>query len=157
MLEMSSGPRAKLAELALELPAVSSPKGAYIPAVRSGNLVYVSGQVPMSDGELIAIGKVGKEITPQRAKELSRQCALAALAAVDAVAGLENLVRIVKVVGYVASADGFTGQPDVVNGASDLFVTLFGDAGRHARSAIGVAQLPLGAPVEIEIIAEVSG
>lgn len=154
---MSSDTRARLAELELELPAVSPPKGAYIPAVRTGNLVYVSGQVPMTDGELIAAGRVGDEITPQQAKELSRHCALAALAAVDSVAGLENLVRIVKVTGFVASAAGFTGQPDVVNGASDLFVALFGDAGRHARSAIGVAQLPLGAPVEIEIVAEVAG
>jgi enamine deaminase RidA (YjgF/YER057c/UK114 family) len=154
---MPVDPYAKLAELGLPLPGVSPPRGSYVPAVRSGNLVYVSGQVPMVDGELACAGKVGAEITPERARELSQQCALAALAAIDAIAGLDHVVRIVKVVGYVASAEGFSGQPGVLNGASDLFVAVFGDAGRHARSAIGVAELPLGSPVEVEVTAEVAG
>ena len=153
---MNSGPRAKLAELGLELPDVSPSKGAYIPAVRSGNLVYVSGQIPMANGELIATGAVGAEISPERANELCRHCALAALAAVDSVAGLEAVVRIVKVVGFVASAPGFRGQPGVVDGASSLFGAVFGDAGRHARSVVGVAELPLAAPVEVEVIVEVA-
>ena len=145
---MSADPRARLAELGLQLPGVSPPKGGYIPAVRSGNLVYVSGQVPMTNGELIATGKVGADITPEQANELSQRCALAALAAIDAVAGLDNVVRVVKVVGFVASAEGFTGQPGVINGASELFVAVFGDA--------GVAELPLGSPVEVEVIVEVA-
>lgn len=147
---------ARLAELGLQLPGVSPPKGSYIPAVRSGNHVYVSGQVPMADGELIATGKVGADVTPERANELSQRCALAALAAIDAVVGLDKVVRVVKVVGFVASAEGFIGQPGVVNGASDLFVAVFDDAGRHARSAVGVAELPLGSPVEVEVIVEVA-
>jgi enamine deaminase RidA (YjgF/YER057c/UK114 family) len=110
----------------------------------------------MADGELIATGKVGADITPERANELSQRCALAALAAIDALVGLANVVRVVKVVGFVASAEGFTGQPAVVDGASDLFVAVFGDAGRHARSAIGVPELPLGSPVEVEVIVEVA-
>jgi enamine deaminase RidA (YjgF/YER057c/UK114 family) len=118
--------------------------------------VYVSGQVPMTDGELIATGKVGAEVTPEQAKELCRTCALAALAAIDAAVGLTKLVRIVKVLGFVASAEGFTDQPYVVNGASDLFVDVLGEMGRHARSAVGVAELPLGSPVEVEVIAEVT-
>lgn len=153
---MPTDPFAKLAELGLPLPSASPPKGSYVPAVRSGNHVYVSGQVPMTDGELICAGKVGADITPERARELTQQCALAALAAIDAVAGLDRVVRIVKVVGFVASAEGFSGQPSVLNGASDLFVAVFGEAGRHARSAIGVAELPLGSPVEVEVIAEVA-
>jgi enamine deaminase RidA (YjgF/YER057c/UK114 family) len=110
----------------------------------------------MMDGELIATGKVGVDMTPERANELSQQCALAALAAIDAIVGLDNVVRIVKVVGFVASAEGFTGQPGVVDGASDVFVAAFGDSGRHARSAVGVPALPLGAPVEVEVIVEVA-
>jgi enamine deaminase RidA (YjgF/YER057c/UK114 family) len=153
---MSAHPRARLAELGLQLPSVSPPKGGYVPAVRSGNLVYVSGQVPMVDGELIATGKVGVDMTPERANELSQRCALAALAAIDAIVGLDNVVRVVKVVGFVASAESFTGQPGVVDGASDVFVAAFGDSGRHARSAVGVPALPLGAPVEVEVIVEVA-
>ncbi|HET8660240.1 MAG TPA: RidA family protein [Micromonosporaceae bacterium] len=153
---MSGDPYARLAELGIQLPDVSPPRGAYVPAVRTGSHVYVSGQVPMVDGELIATGKVGADVTPEQANQLSRRCALAALAAIDAVAGLDKLVRVVKVVGFVASADGFTGQPGVVNGASDLFIEVFGDAGRHARSAVGVAELPLGAPVEVEMVVEVA-
>jgi enamine deaminase RidA (YjgF/YER057c/UK114 family) len=152
---MLTGPYAKLAELGLELPSVSPPKGSYAPAVRSGNLVYVSGQVPMIRGELACTGKVGTEISTERAYELARQCALAALAAINAAAGLDTVVRIVKVAGYVACAEGFREQSSVLNGASDLFVTVFGDAGRHARTAIGVPELPLGSPIEVEVIAEV--
>src|SRR6266511_2374698 len=146
-------PREKLAELGLELPAVTAPVAAYLPAVRSGNHVYVSGQVPVADGQLLATGKVGAEVSPERAKELAQRCALNALGNIDALVGLDRVVRVVKVVGFVASAEGFTGQPSVINGASELF----GAAGRHARSAVGVAELPLGAPVEVEVIVEVSG
>lgn len=150
-------PHARLAGLGLQLPGVSPPGGAYVPAVRSGNLVFVSGQVPMTNGRLAAAGKVGSDVTPERAMELSRQCALAALAAIDDIVGLDKVARVVKVVGFVASAEGFTGQPGVVNGASELFLAVFGDAGRHARTAVGVAELPLGAPVEIEVTVELAG
>jgi enamine deaminase RidA (YjgF/YER057c/UK114 family) len=111
----------------------------------------------MTNGRLIASGKVGGDVTPERATELSRHCALAALAAIDDIVGLDTVARVVKVVGFVASAEGFTGQAGVVNGASELFLAVFGDAGRHARSSVGVAELPLGAPVEIEVIVEVAG
>jgi enamine deaminase RidA (YjgF/YER057c/UK114 family) len=154
---MAADVRSTLSELGLELPPVSPPKGAYLPAVRSGNLVFVSGQVPMVNGEVSTTGKVGADISPERAKELCRQCALAALAAIDSVVGLDEVVRVVKVVGFVASAPGFTGQAAVVNGASELFGEVFGDAGRHARSAVGVAELPLGAPVEVEVVVEIDG
>jgi enamine deaminase RidA (YjgF/YER057c/UK114 family) len=149
-------PFAKLAELGLELPEVTPPVAAYVPAVQSGRHVYVSGQLPMSDGKLMASGKVGADVSAEQAKELAQRCALNALAAIDALIGLENVVKIVKVVGFVASADGFTGQPGVINGASELFGEVFGEAGRHARSAVGVAELPLGAPVEVEVIVEVA-
>nr|WP_205862359.1 RidA family protein [Planosporangium thailandense] len=145
-----------MAELGLKLPAVVPPVAAYVPAVQSGNHVYVSGQLPMAEGQLMATGKVGREVTPERAAELARQCALNALAAADSLVGLERIVKVVKVVGFVASAEGFTGQPGVINGASELFGAVFGEAGRHARSAVGVAELPLGAPVEVEAIFEVS-
>jgi enamine deaminase RidA (YjgF/YER057c/UK114 family) len=148
--------RDKLAELGLKLPAVVAPLAAYVPAVQSGDQVYVSGQLPMVEGRLMATGKVGSEVAAERAAELARQCALNALAAVDSLVGLERVVKVVKVVGFVASAEGFTGQPGVINGASELFGAVFGDAGRHARSAVGVAELPLGAPVEVEVIFEVS-
>ncbi len=151
-----SDARAKLAELGLTLPAVTAPLAAYLPAVQSGDQVYVSGQLPMVDGQLAATGKVGAEVAQERAAELARQCALNALAAVDALVGLERVVKVVKVVGFVASAAGFTGQPGVINGASELFGAVFGEAGRHARSAVGVAELPLGAPVEVEVIFEIS-
>lgn len=154
---MSSELTTRLTELGLRLPDVSPPRGAYVPAVRHGSLVYVAGQVPMADGELVAAGKVGDAVTPDEAYRLSRRCALAALAAAVSVAGHEAVAGVVKVVGYVASADGFTGQPGVVDGASDLFLALFGEAGRHARSAVGVAELPLGAPVEIEVVFATSG
>lgn len=151
-----SDARAKLKELGLTLPAVVAPVAAYLPAVQTGNHVYVSGQVPMVDGQLAATGKVGDGVSPEQAKDLARVCALNALAAIDALVGLERITKVVKLVGFVASAPGFTGQPGVVNGASELFGAVFGEAGQHARSAVGVAELPLGAPVEVEVIVEVS-
>jgi enamine deaminase RidA (YjgF/YER057c/UK114 family) len=147
---------ARLAELGLELPPVTTPVAAYVPAVQTGNHVYVSGQVPMADGKLLAAGKVGAEVNSEEGHALARRCALNALAAVDALVGLDRVVRVVKVVGFVASAPGFTGQPAVINGASELFGEVFGPAGQHARSAVGVAELPLGAPVEVEAIFEIS-
>jgi enamine deaminase RidA (YjgF/YER057c/UK114 family) len=124
--------------------------------VRTGNLVYTSGQLPMVGGAMAHTGLVGGPVSAEQAKELARVCGLNALAAVDALVGLDTVVRIVKVVGFVASAPGFTGQPGVVNGASELFGEVFGDAGSHARSAVGVAALPLDAPVEVEIVVEVT-
>jgi enamine deaminase RidA (YjgF/YER057c/UK114 family) len=147
--------RARLAELGLELPDVVPPVAAYVPAVRTGDLVFTSGQLPMVEGGLPAVGKVGALVTPEQAKELARTCALNALAAIEALVGLDSVVRIVKVVGFVASTPDFTGQPAVVNGASELLGDVFGDAGRHARSAVGVAALPLDAPVEVELVVEV--
>ncbi|AMT69401.1 RidA family protein [Mycobacteroides immunogenum] len=146
---------ARLAELGIELPAVAAPLAAYQPAVRSGNHVYTSGQLPIVDGNLVTAGKVGAEVSPEDAKGLARICALNAVAAVDALVGINNVVKVVKVVGFVASAPGFTGQPGVVNGASELLGEVFGDAGVHARSAVGVAELPINAPVEVEILVEV--
>lgn len=151
-----STPRERLVELGITLPAVTPPLAAYVPAVRTGNHVYVSGQVPIADGQLLATGKVGAEVSPEQAKELAARCALNGLAAVDALVGLEQIIRVVKVVGFVASAEGFTGQPGVINGASEFLVDVFGDAGRHARSAVGVAELPMGVPVEVEAIYEVA-
>ncbi|MFC6088141.1 RidA family protein [Saccharothrix lopnurensis] len=148
---------ARLAELGIELPGVAAPLAAYVPAQRSGTLVFTSGQLPFVEGSLAATGKVGGDVSPEEAKAHARTCALNALAAVDALVGLDSVVRVVKVVGFVASAEGFTGQPAVVNGASELFGEVFGDAGRHARSAVGVAELPLGAPVEVELIVEIGG
>lgn len=147
--------RSRLAELGIELPKVATPLAAYVPAVRSGNLVYTSGQLPLVDGDLTHVGKVGAEITPEEAKVAARTCALNALAAVDALVGIDAVTRVVKVVGFVASASGFGGQPGVVNGASEFFGAVFGDAGAHARSAVGVSELPLNAPVEVELIVEV--
>ncbi|WP_068150644.1 RidA family protein [Rhodococcoides corynebacterioides] len=147
--------RERLAELGLTLPPVVPPVASYVPAVRSGNHVFTSGQLPMVDGALHATGKVGAEVDPEVATEAARLCALNALAAIDALVGLELITRVVKVVGFVASAPGFTGQPGVINGASHLLGDVFGDAGVHARSAVGVAELPLGAPVEVELIVEV--
>lgn len=151
-------PEQRLAELGLTLPAVVAPLASYVPAVRSGAHVWTSGQLPMVEGSLSATGLVGAEVTAEEAKELARVCALNALAAVKAEIGDLGLVtRVVKVVGFVASAPGFTGQPGVVNGASELLGAVFGAAGVHARSAVGVAALPLGAPVEVEILVEVAG
>jgi enamine deaminase RidA (YjgF/YER057c/UK114 family) len=146
----------RLGALGLTLPAVAAPAGAYLPAVRSGNYVYVSGQLPFADGALMATGKVGAEVSPERARELAARCALNALAAIDGLVGLAAVVKVVKLTGFVSSAPGFTAQPGVVNGASELFADVFGEAGRHARSAVGVAELPLDAPVEVEVIAEIA-
>ena len=148
---------ARLADLGLALPEVVPPLATYVPAVRTGDLVFTSGQLPMVDGVMAHTGLVGGPVTPEQAKELARVCALNALAAIDALVGLDTVVRVVKVVGFVASAAGFTGQPAVVNGASELLGDVFGDAGRHARSAVGVAALPLDAPVEVELVVEVRG
>jgi enamine deaminase RidA (YjgF/YER057c/UK114 family) len=145
----------RLAELGIELPEASAPAGSYVPTVRTGNLIFTSGQVPFVNGKLPATGKVGAEVSPEDAKGYARQCAINVLAAVQAAVGLDAVVRVVKVVGFVASADGVSGQSGVVNGASDLFVEVFGEAGRHARSAVGMAELPLGAPVEVEAVLEV--
>ncbi len=150
-------PSARLAELGLALPPVVPPVASYVPAVRSGDHVYTSGQLPVQGGELGAVGKVGAQVSPERAKELARVCALNALAAVDALVGLDTVVQVVKVTGFVASTPDFTGQPGVVNGASELLGEVFGDAGQHARSAVGVAALPLDAPVEVEVVVRVSG
>ena len=145
----------RLAELGITLPAVAKPLAAYVPAVRTGTLVYTSGQLPLQAGDLTHLGKVGAEVTPEQAKVAARTCALNALAAIDALVGIDAVIRIVKVVGFVASAPGFSGQPGVVNGASEVLGELFGDAGAHARSAVGVSELPLDAPVEVELIVEV--
>jgi enamine deaminase RidA (YjgF/YER057c/UK114 family) len=151
----ATGPLARLSELGLSLPPVVAPLAAYVPAVRSGPYVYTSGQLPMADGVLMGSGKVGAEVTPEDAAAYARQCALNALAAVHDLVGLDSVVRVVKVVGFVASDPSFTGQPAVVNGASELLGEVFGDAGAHARSAVGVAALPLDAPVEVELLVEV--
>ncbi|MFE0021798.1 RidA family protein [Amycolatopsis sp. NPDC059021] len=145
----------RLAELGIELPGVAAPLAAYVPAVRSGSHVYTSGQLPFVDGVLAATGKVGAEVSPEEAKQHARTSVLNALAAVHALVGVDEIVRVVKVVGFVASAEGFTGQPAVINGASELLGEVFGEAGIHARSAVGVAELPIGSPVEIELIVEV--
>ncbi len=146
---------ARLAELGLELPTVVPPAGAYVPAVISGDLVFTAGQLPMVDGALPATGKVGAEVSAEDAKALARQCALNGLAAAASVLGsLDRVVRVVKVVGFVASTPDFTGQPGVINGASELLGEVFGEAGKHARSAVGVAVLPLDSPVEVELVLE---
>lgn len=144
-----------LAELGITLPPVAVPVAAYIPAIRSGSLVYTSGQLPFVNGQLSAVGKVGAEVSIEEAKEAARLCALNALAAVHDLVGLDAVVRIVKVVGFVASAPGFGDQPVVINGASEFLGQVFGDAGKHARSAVGVSELPRNTPVEVELIAEV--
>lgn len=146
----------RLASNGLTLPEVAVPVAAYIPAVKSGNLVFSSGQLPSVSGQLIAAGLVGGEVDPETANACARQCALNALAAIKSVVGdLDKVSRVVKVVGFVAAAPGFTAIPPVINGASELFALAFGDNGVHARSAVGVAALPLNAPVEVEVIVEV--
>ncbi len=148
----------RLAELGLTLPPVPAPAAAYVPAVRTGRYVYTAGQLPFVDGKLPATGKVGGAVTAEDAALYARTAALNALAAAASVAGgLDNIARIVKVTGFVASEPGFTGQPGVINGASELLIEVFGEAGKHARSAVGVAVLPLDTPVEVELIAEVAG
>ncbi|MBS2962757.1 RidA family protein [Actinocrinis puniceicyclus] len=149
-------PEQRLAELGLEIPSVAKPVAAYVPATRSGSLVFTSGQLPTVDGRLAKTGKVGAEVSAEEAKQLAERCALNALAAVKAEIGeLSRVRRVVKVVGFVASAPDFTGQPGVVNGASELLAEIFGEAGAHARSAVGVAVLPLDAPVEVELTVEI--
>jgi enamine deaminase RidA (YjgF/YER057c/UK114 family) len=151
-----AGPAERLAALGLVLPEVSPPLAAYVPAVRTGAYVYTAGQLPVVDGQLIATGKVGAEVGPAEASVLARVCALNALAAAASVSGgLDAIRRVVKVTGYVASAPDFTGQPQVVNGASELLLEVFGEAGRHARSAVGTAVLPLDAPVEVDLVVEI--
>jgi enamine deaminase RidA (YjgF/YER057c/UK114 family) len=148
---------ARLTELGLTLPAAPRPVAAYVPAVRYGNLVYTSGQLPSRDGELIAVGKVGAEVDPGTAAECARVAALNAVAVLaEAVGGIDAIERIVKVTVFVASAPDFTGQAQVANGASELLVDIFGEAGRHARSAVGLTVLPLDAPIEIEVVAAVA-
>ena len=149
-------PEEKLAELGLSVPEVAKPVAVYIPAVRSGSHVFTSGQLPMRGGELMATGKVGGDVTPEEAAACAQQCGLNAIAAVKAEIGdLAAVKRVVKVVCFVASTPDFTGQPQVANGVSELFGAVFGDAGVHARSAVGVSVLPLDAPVEVELVVEV--
>ncbi|MEV6557318.1 RidA family protein [Nocardia sp. NPDC051756] len=144
-----------LAKLGVTLPPVVAPVAAYIPAIRTGSLVYTSGQLPMADGQLTVAGKVGAEVSTEQAKDAAQLCALNALAAVHDLVGLDAVVRVVKVVGFVASAPGYNDQPIVINGASEFLGEVFGDAGVHARSAVGVSELPKNTPVEVEIIVEV--
>ncbi|MBX6351574.1 MAG: RidA family protein [Clostridia bacterium] len=144
----------RLTELGLTLPPVPAPVAAYVPAVRAGRFVFTSGQLPTVEGRLLAEGRVGAEVTPEVGYQAARQAALNALAAIKSVAGdLDRVERIVKVTGFVASAPGFRAQPQVMNGASELLVAVFGEAGRHARSAVATNELPLGAPVEVELVA----
>ena len=151
-----STPEERLEAMGLAVPEVAKPVASYIPAVRSGNHVFTSGQLPMREGQLLTTGKVGGEVTPEEATDCARQCVLNAIAAVRAEVGdLSQVKRIVKVVVFVASTPDFTGQPGVANGASELLGEAFGEAGRHARSAVGVPVLPLDAPVEVELVVEV--
>ncbi|OBA58784.1 LysR family transcriptional regulator [Mycobacterium sp. 1100029.7] len=146
---------ARLGQLGIALPDLVAPLASYVPAVQTGNLVYTSGQLPIVEGKLAGTGKVGAEVSPEDATALARTCALNALAAVNALVGIDAVTRVVKVVGFVASAPGFNGQPGVINGASELLGEVFGEQGAHARSAVGVSELPLDAPVEVELIVEV--
>ena len=148
-------PSENLSRLGLTLPPVATPAGAYVPARRSGNLVFTAGQVPLVDGKVARTGKVGADVSAEDAYDLARICTLNALAAVDGLVGLDSVAGVVKVVGFVASSPDFTGQPGVINGASDLLGEVFGEAGQHARSAVGVAVLPLDVPVEVELVVEV--
>ena len=151
-----SGVEGRIAALGHELPTVAAPLAAYVPALRSGNLIFTSGQLPTRNGELAYTGIVGRDVTPEDAKLAAEICALNAIAAVKSVVGnLDNVRRVVKIVGFVASDPSFTAQPGVINGASELLLAVFGDAGKHARSAVGVAALPINAPVEVELIVEV--
>lgn len=146
----------KLQSLGLELPKVVKPLAAYIPAIRVGRQVWTSGQLPMVDGELPATGKVGADVTVEKGELLARTAALNALAAIDAEVGIDNVERVVKLVVFVSSATDFHGQPQVANGASNLMAEVFGEAGTHARSAVGVAVLPMDSPVEVEVIVDVA-
>jgi enamine deaminase RidA (YjgF/YER057c/UK114 family) len=153
---MSTDVRAKLVEKGLILPIASKPVAAYVPAVRTGKIVFTAGQLPLVDGVMADTGKVGAEITQERAKELAEICALNALAAVELVAPIDSIVKVVRIVCYVNGAPGFMGQPFVANGASELFMHIWGEAGIAARSAVGVAERPLNSPVEIELTVEVA-
>lgn len=148
----------RIAELGLELPQVAAPAGVYVPALRTGNYVYTSGQLPVVDGKLPATGHVGSDVDLETAYDLARTAGLNALAAIAGVIGdLDTIVRVVKVTGFVNSADDFTQQPAVINGVSELYGEIFGDRGQHTRSAVGVNTLPLGTPVEVEVVVEVEG
>jgi enamine deaminase RidA (YjgF/YER057c/UK114 family) len=147
--------QAKLAELGLTLPEAALPVAAYVPAVRTGNLVFTAGQLPLVDGKIPFVGKVGSDVTPEQAKELAQVCALNALAAISLVADIDQIERIVRVGGFVNGIPGFVAIPAVINGASELLIKLFGEVnGKHARTAIGVAELPLNAPVEVEMVVQ---
>ena len=148
--------RAKLSEIGLTLPIAVKPVAAYVPAVRTGNLVFTAGQLPLVDGKMLATGKVGGAVSVDDAKEFARICALNCLAAVETVADVNKIIKVVRVVGYVNGVSGFITQPAVINGASELFLHIWGETGKHARSAIGVVELPLDAPVEVELTVEVS-
>ncbi|MEN9305239.1 MAG: hypothetical protein RLY76_507 [Actinomycetota bacterium] len=146
--------REKLAELGLTLPEAAKPVAAYVPAIRTGNIVFTAGQLPLVDGNMVATGKVGRDVTVEHAKKLAEICALNCLAAVATVADLNKVGKIIRVVGYVNGIPGFINQPAVINGASELFLRIWGEAGKHARSAVGIAELPMDAPVEIELTVE---
>jgi enamine deaminase RidA (YjgF/YER057c/UK114 family) len=147
--------KAKIESLGLTLPVAALPVAAYVPAVKTGNLVFVAGQLPLVDGKIVKEGKVGKEVTPEEAKEMAQVCALNALAAIALVADIDRIERIVRVGGFVNGVPGFFAIPQIINGASELFIKLFGEVnGKHARTAIGVAELPLNAPVEVEVLVQ---
>src|ERR671911_1075363 len=153
---MATSPESRLEELGIKLPATPAPAGAYVPATRAGNLVFTAGQLPLEAGELNIRGKVGDTVGVDEAREAARLCAMNALAAASTqTGGVDGISRIVKVTGFVASAPGFNDQPHVINGASEFLGEIFGDAGLHARSAVGVAELPMDAPVEVEIVVEI--
>ena len=148
----------KIESLGLTLPVAALPVAAYVPAVKTGNLVFVAGQLPLVDGKIVKEGKVGKEVSPEEAKDMAQVCALNALAAIALVADLDQIERVVRVGGFVNGIPGFTAIPPIVNGASELFIKLFGEVnGKHARTAIGVAELPLNAPVEVEVLVQLKG
>ena len=147
--------QSKLAELGLTLPVAAAPVAAYVPAVRTGNLVFIAGQLPLVDGKIPFIGKVGSDVTPEQAKDMAQVCALNALAAISLVADIDQIERVVRVGGFVNGFPGFVAIPQVINGASELLIKLFGEVnGKHARTAIGVAELPLNAPVEVEMVVQ---
>ncbi len=148
--------RDSLRDLGLEVPIAAKPVAAYVPATRTGNLIFTAGQLPLVDGQMVATGKVGQEVDVEQAKKLAEVCALNCLAAVETVVPIERILRIVRVVGYVNGIAGFTNQPAVINGASELFLNLWGDSGKHARSAIGVYDLPLDSPIELELVVQIS-
>jgi enamine deaminase RidA (YjgF/YER057c/UK114 family) len=147
--------QSKLAELGLTLPVAAAPVAAYVPAVRTGNLVFTAGQLPLVDGKIPFVGKVGSDVTPEQAKDMAQVCALNALAAISLVADIDQIERVVRVGGFVNGVQGFVAIPQVINGASELLIKLFGEVnGKHARTAIGVAELPLNAPVEVEMVVQ---